>query len=178
MPGERTLPIPTAHREFTVKVDGAPVERSHQLLAAYITKAASRITAARLVYLDGSASSGDFPLSNAETFVPGKAVEILAGAEANPVSLFKGIVIRQGLKIRDHAAPQIVIECRHAAAKLTVGRKSAYFFDQKDSDIISTLLSDAGIRADVEETAVTHKQQVQYYCTGWDFLCARAEANG
>ena len=178
MAGERTLPIPAEHREFTVKVNGTAVERTHQLLAAYITKAANKISSARLVYLDGSASSSDFPLSNADTFVPGKEVEILAGAENDPVSLFKGIIIRQCLKIRDHTAPQFVVECRHKAVKLTVGRKGAYFFDQKDSEIISTLLGNANVDADVEATTVSHKQQVQYYCTDWDFLLTRAEANG
>jgi Rhs element Vgr protein len=68
-----------------------------------------------------------------------------------------------------------VIECRHKAVRLTVGRKGAYFFDQKDSDIISTLLDNASVDADVEATTV---QQVQYYCTDWDFLLTRAESNG
>lgn len=174
----RTLPIAAEHREFTVKVDGAEVPRSEQLLAAYITKAVDKISSARLVYLDGSASAGEFPLSNSDTFVPGKKVEILAGAANDQVSLFKGIVVRQSVKVREHTAPQLVIECRHEAVKLTVGRKNAYFFDEKDSDIISALLDQAGLEAEVEETAVTHKQQVQYYCTDWDFLLARAAANG
>src|SRR5216110_289746 len=100
MADARTLPIAAEHREFTVKVDGTAVERSHQLLAAYINKAVNKLSSARLVYLDGSASASDFPLSNAGTFVPGKELEILAGTGNNPVSLFKGIVIRQSLKVR------------------------------------------------------------------------------
>src|ERR1051325_4388672 len=121
MADARTLPIPAEHREFTVKVEGQAVERSQQLLAVSITKAANKIASARLAYLDGSASASDFPLSNADTFVPGKQVEILAGEGNNPVSLFKGVIRRQTLKVRDHTAPQLVIECRHSAVKLTVG---------------------------------------------------------
>lgn len=143
-----------------------------------VTKSANRISSARLVYLDGAAASGDFPLSNSDSFVPGQEVEILAGATNNPVTLFKGITIRQSLKVRDHSAPQLVVECRHKAVKLTVGSKNAYFFDQKDSDIISSLLQNAALDAEVENTTVTHKQQVQYSCTDWDFLLMRAEANG
>jgi Rhs element Vgr protein len=178
MAEERTLPISAEHREFTVKVNGTEMERSHHLLAAYITRTANKISSARLVYVDGSASESDFPLSNADTLVPGNEVEILAGAEDDPVSLFKGIVIRQSIKIRDQSAPQLVVECRHKAVNLTIGRKNAYFFDQKDSDIFSTLLENAEVEADVEDTGVTHKQQVQYCCTDWDFLVTRAEANG
>ena len=122
----------------------------------------NRISSARLVYLDGAAAASDFPLSNAATLIPGKAVEVLAGAGRGPVSLFKGVVIQQALKVRDHTASQLIVECRHEAAKLTVGRKNAFFIDQKDSDIISSLIGGAGLTAEVEATTATHKQQVQY----------------
>jgi len=143
-----------------------------------VTLAANRIAAARLTYIDGAAATGDFPLSNSDTFVPGKEVEILAGTTNDPVTLFQGIVIRQSLKIREHTAPQLVVECRHKAVKLTVGTKNGYFFHQKDSDIINTLLGNAGLNAEVDATAVTHPQQVQFGCTDWDFLLMRAEASG
>ncbi len=178
MPEERTLPIPAEHREFTIKVDGMAVGRENHLLSAYITKSVNKLSTARLVYLDGAASASDFPLSNTETFIPGKEIEILAGPVNNPVTLFKGMVIRQSLKVRDNRSPQLIVDCRHKAVKLTVGRKNAYFFDQKDSDIIGTLLQNASIDSDVESTAVTHKQLVQYYSTDWDFLLSRAESNG
>lgn len=174
----RTLPIPAEHRGFIVKVDGAQVGREHHLLAVNITKAVNKISSARLVYLDGSASSGDFPLSNGGAFIPGREVEILAGTSDDPVSLFNGIVIRQSLKVRDHTASQLIVECRHKAIKMTVGRKNAYFFDQTDSSIITTLLGNSGIKGEVESTAVSHKQQVQYYSTDWDFQLSRAESNG
>ena len=178
MPETRTLPIPAEHREFTIKVGGKVLSREHQLLGVYVVKTVNKIAAARLIYLDGSASASDFPLSNTDLFIPGKAIEILAGTGNEPVSLFQGIVIRQQIKIRDHIAPQLIVECRHKAVKLTVGRKNAYFFDQSDSDIISALLDKAGVDADVDSTSVNHKQQVQYNSTDWDFLLARAEANG
>ena len=174
----RTLPIPAEHREFTIKVGGTVLSREHQLLGVYVVKTVNKIAAARLVYLDGSAAASDFPLSNTDLFIPGKAIEVLAGTSNDLVSLFKGIVIRQQIKIRDHTAPQLIVECRHKAVKLTVGRKNAYFFDQADSDIISALLDKAGVGADVDSTSVIHKQQVQYNSTDWDFLLARAEANG
>jgi Rhs element Vgr protein len=144
----------------------------------YVTLAVNRLGAARLVYADGSASGGDFPLSNSATFLPGAEVEIQAGAGSDLVTLFKGVVVRQSLKVRDHTAPQLVVECRHAAVKLTVGRKSAYWLDQTDADVMTALLDGGGVAADVESTSVTHPQLVQYACTDWDFLVARAEANG
>ncbi len=61
---------------------------------------------------------------------------------------------------------------------MTVGRKSAYFFEQTDSDVISTIFDTAGITADVTSSSVTHKQLVQYHATDWDFCLLRAQANG
>ncbi len=178
MPEERTLPISAEHREFTVKMDGQAVERVHQLLSVTVTKVADKISAARLVYLDGSASESNFPESNSELFIPGKEIEILAGTTNDPVSIFKGIVIGQSIKIRDNTAPQLIVECKHRVIGLTIGRKNAYFFDQTDSDILTAILGNAPVTADVESTTVTHKQMVQYYSTDWDFLLSRAQANG
>ena len=125
MPDQRTLPIALTQREFTVKVDGAAVGRENQLLGVSIIKAANRISSARLAYLDGSASTGNFPLSDAATFIPGKEIEVLAGPNDNPETLFKGVIVRQSIKIRDQSAPQLIVECRHKSVKLTVGRKLA-----------------------------------------------------
>jgi Rhs element Vgr protein len=174
----RTLPIAATHREFVVKIDGSEVGREHHLLGVRVTRTANRIASARLVYLDGSAASSDFPLSNAGTFAPGKDVEILAGPSDSQASLFKGVVIQQAIKVRPRVAPQLVVECRHKAVKLAVGRRNAYYFDQTDSDIMTTLIQNAGLSGDIETTSVSHPQQVQFRCTDWDFLVSRAEANG
>jgi Rhs element Vgr protein len=178
MPDERSLPIPAGNPEFTVKVNGKAVSREHHLLGVYITRTINRISSARLLYRDGIVSESDFPLSNTDTFIPGREIEILAGSLDNQVTLFKGLVIRHSLKIRGHSTSQLAVECRHPAVKLTVGRRNAYYYKQKDSDIIKALLGKAGIVAEIENTAVTHPQLVQYYSTDWDFLVSRAEANG
>jgi Rhs element Vgr protein len=175
---ERALPIPSEHREFLVKVEGQAVSRTHQLIAATVVHSVNRISSARLVYLDGDAASGDFPLSSSGTFAPGRAIEILAGPADRPISIFKGVVIAESVKVRRSGAPELVVECRHQAVKLTVGRKSACFFAQTDADIASSILDAAGVAAEVESTAVVHPQQVQIRATDWDFLLARAEANG
>ena len=178
MPETRALPIAAEHREFTVKVGGTAVPREHQMLSVSISKVANRIASARLCFLDGAAAASDFPLSNSELFVPGQGIEILAGAGRETHSLFKGIVVRHSLRVRDHSAPQLIVECRHAAMKLTVARRNATFFDQSDSDVIEGLLSAASLQGEVESTSPKHKQLVQFHTSDWDFLLARAEANG
>lgn len=176
MPDGRTLPIAAEHRELTVKVGGKTVGREHQLVAASVSLVANRIAAARLVYLDGAASAGDFPLSNSELFVPGKKVEILAGSGSGPSSIFMGLVVRHGIRVRDNSASQLVVECRHPVMKLAIARRNASYFDQSDSEIIETLLGAAA--GEVESTSVKHKQLVQFRTTDWDFVLARAAASG
>lgn len=178
MADERSLPIPPQHREFTVKSDGQAVPREHQLLSASITLAANRIASARLAYADGAAAGGGFPLSEADLFKPGRTVEILAGADGEKVALFKGVVVRIAVKVRDHSSPQLVVDCRHPAMKLAIARRSASYIDRSDSEIIEDLLQAAGVAGEIEATDAKHKQLVQFNATDWDFLLARAAANG
>ncbi|MEW6428995.1 MAG: type VI secretion system tip protein VgrG [Thermodesulfobacteriota bacterium] len=159
-------------------MNGEPLGREHQLLAASVTKTVNRIAAARLIYLDGAAARGDFPLSDSDLLVPGAEVEILAGPAGDQTRLFIGILVRHAIKIRGHAAPQLIVDCRHRAVRLTAGPRNGYYLDQSDGDIIASILDAAGLDNEVEATTVTHKQQVQFNCTDWDYLLSRAEANG
>ena len=178
MPAERTLPIAAEHREFTVKVDGEAVPREHALQALSVTAAASRIATARLTYVDGAAGQGDFPLSNKPLFAPGAAVEISAGAGPSQALVFKGIVTGIRLKVREASPSTLIVECRHAASRLTLVRRSANFFDKTDGEAIESLLGAAGVSGAVDATSVNHKQLVQHDCSDWDFINARAAANG
>ncbi len=178
MPETRALPIAAEHREFTVKAGGEAVPREYQLLSVSVTLAANRIASAKLVYVDGAAATGQFPLSDSDLFRPGQAIEILAGAGRDSTSVFIGTVVRQGARVREAAASQLVVDCRHAAMKLAVTDRSTDYFDQTDSDIIDAVLSAAGVGADVESTSLQHKQMLQYQSTDWDFILARARANG
>ena len=181
MPAERTLPIAAEHREFTVKVDGEAVPREHAMQAASVTASVNRIASARLTFVDGAAAGsgkGDFLLSSKDLFKPGAAIEILAGAGADPTLVFKGIVTAQRLKMREASPSTLIVECRHAASRLTLVRRSANFFEQTDADAIQSLLGAAGVSGNVDATTVAHPQLVQHDCSDWDFINARAAANG
>lgn len=174
----RTLAIPADHRELTVEIDGAAVPRAHHLLGLSITKVANKLPTARLVYADGHAASSDFPLSNQDLLIPGKRITIKAGSSHEQHTVFEGIIVKQSLKLHARGNSQMIVDCRHLACRLTVGRKSAYFAEQTDGEAITQLLERAGLAAAVEATAVTHECLVQWSCTDWDFLLARAAANG
>jgi Rhs element Vgr protein len=106
-------------------------------------------------------------------------IDIEAGYGHKAEKIFSGLIIGQRVTIdRDNLAT-LTVECRDPAIAMTVGRKNANFVDSKDSDIASKLIGKAsGLTADVEDTETQWKELVQYYCTDWDYLLARADANG
>ena len=61
---------------------------------------------------------------------------------------------------------------------MTVGRKSAYFYESTDANIIEQLVGDHGLKTEVEATNNTHQELVQYRASDWDFMITRAQANG
>ena len=109
--------------------------------------------------------------------IPGKEVEITAGYHSDEATIFKGIIIKHNLRIRPKSN-QLIIECRDEAVKLTVGRKSKYFYDSADSDIFEEIIGTYGLGNDVEATTHTHTELVQYNASDWDFIMSRAQANG
>ncbi len=164
---------------LAITSDGAPLADSVEVVSVEVTRTANAIPIARIVLNDGDIANQTFPLSAAATFKPGAVISISAGYAGITETIFTGIVIRHSLKITGNNESRLVIECRDKAVAMTVGRKNANFVDKKDSDIIASLIATySGLSADVGATTETFKELVQYYCTDWDFMLARAEANG
>lgn len=163
---------------LTITSDGTQLDDSIQVVSVAVDKAISRIPMARIVLLDGDMPEQDFPLSNSDDFKPGAEIEIKAGYDQEEESIFKGVVVKHGIKITGDNFSRLVIECRDKAAGMTIGRKNANYVDSTDSDIITKLIGNySGLSADVGATTTTYKELVQYYCTDWDFMLSRAEAN-
>lgn len=181
MPQPRDIPTtrPASVVTSVIKIEGNEIARTFQVDSIAVTKEMNRIPWAKVMLLDGSASTENFEASNDALFVPGKKIEIKCGYQSDNNTIFKGIIVKMSVKIRAGGASMLVLECRDEAVKMTIGRKSKYFLNVKDSEIISQVAGAySGFSATVEATKVTHKEVVQYDCTDWDFVVARAEANG
>jgi Rhs element Vgr protein len=149
----------------------------YHVLSVTVTRELNRIPAATIHIKDGDAASQTFPVSDTELFIPGKEIEIQLGYRSKNETVFKGIVVRHGIRARQSGA-LLVLECKDVAVKLTQGAKSAYFLDKKDSEIIEDVFDSYGITADVDPTDVDPEAVVQFDSTDWDFILCRAEANG
>ena len=139
---------------------------------------AGKAETAKVILFDGAPSEEDFKVSNTDDFKPGNEIEILAGYHSDEKTIFKGIIIKHAIKAKKEKASQLIVEAKDAAVKLTVGRKSAYFYDVTDSDIIEDLCKKVSVKTDVISTSTKHKEMVQHYVTDWDFIVSRAEMNG
>ena len=164
----------------SITSDGTVVAAREAIVSVEVTHAANRVPFARLVLLDDSDTdpAKHLALSDAALLKPGANIEIMAGYGDAADSIFQGIVVRHGVRVGAAGQSRLVVDCRDAAVKMTAVRKCANYIDSKDSDIFGKLAQAYGLTAAVTATTVQHKELVQYDVTDWDFMLARAEANG
>ncbi len=163
---------------FSIKVDGAELDSTVQVVSIDTWTAVNKVPKARLIFFDGNPSTGTFPLSAGPKFLPGAKVEVAAGYNGTNASIFKGVVVRQGLEIDQTQGSKLVLDLTHEAVKMTLERKNALFQKVKDSALISTLIRNNGLSPDVANTTVVNDEVIQYYASDWDLMLTRAELNG
>jgi Rhs element Vgr protein len=162
----------------SVTSNGNALPETTHLVSVHIDRVVNSIPSAKIIIADGEMSAQLFPVSDSADFAPGAKIAISAGYGDSEQVIFKGIVVKHAVKITGENYSRLVVECRDTAVKMTIGRKNANYVDKKDSDIIATLIGAYGLTADAEATSVQYKELVQYYCSDWDFMLSRAEANG
>ena len=163
---------------FAVLLDGKEMEPSYQVMSIVVNKQVNRIPTARLVLRDGEASEEDFPISNKNDFAPGVKIEIKAGKDGFNQTVFKGMVIKQAVKVKQQGNAYLNIECKDECLKLTIGRQNHYYEKLSDQEIIKKVLNRNKIPGKMEPTKGKHKELIQHYATDWDFIVSRAEMNG
>ncbi|HVU55780.1 MAG TPA: type VI secretion system tip protein VgrG [Puia sp.] len=181
MPNDQTIPekVKGAVATFTVKVDGQAIPATYQVYSVTVIRDVNRIPMARLTIIDGEPSKGDFAVSAADTFLPGKEISISAGQQSNEDVIFTGVILLHGVSLRRNGSSQLKLECRDKTFKMTQGRKSAYYIDKKDSDIANDLLGAYKLSiVKIADTVNKHSALVQYDSSDWDFLLSRMDVNG
>jgi Rhs element Vgr protein len=164
---------------FNIKIGGSAITENWAVLSLEVYKKLNAISSASFVILDGQPDTGKFEGSSSALFLPGKEVVIEAGYDSKNEVVFKGIIIRQSIKIDDVMGSSLEIECRDIAIKMTVGRKSLTFSKQADSAIITSVIGTySGLSSTVKATTTVWPQQVQHHVTDWDYILSRAEING
>ncbi len=163
---------------FRILVEGEELDSKFQVSSIVVHKQVNKIPTAQLTLVDGDASKQDFEASSSDVLVPGKEVTIKLGYHSKEDIVFKGLIIRHGIKTSGAKPSMLTLELKDAAVKMTTARKNKYFSEIKDSDAIEEIIEAAGLESDVTATSTEHAEMIQYYTSDWDFIVSRADVNG
>lgn len=166
---------------FSVLVEGSEINEAYGVKSIYIEKAINKISFARIVLFDGDPAEENFKISESSDFEPGKSIKIKLGYHNTDDDAFEGVITAQNIEVKSYThkmSSQLVITCHDKSFKMTMARKSANFKDKKDSEVISSLISEYGLSKSVGATTYKHANLIQYNCSDWDFMLSRADANG
>lgn len=192
MANEEVIPTeePTDVKTVKILLNGEEMSDAYQVESILVHKEVNRIPFAKLMIIDGAASERKFEISDSGEFDPGTLIEVQAGYNGADKTIFKGVIVRQGVRLGKRKNSVLKIEAKDEYVGLCIGRKSSYFYDSKDSDIINDILDvhkkaykknvarNYELKRDIKKTDLKHAEMVQYYCTDWDFIVTRAEKNG
>lgn len=163
---------------FTVRVDGADVPKTLEIAGISCFKGIAKIPFARVELLDGDPAGQTFPISEGDSFAPGKELEILAGYRSQEDIIFKGIIVGQKIRIRQDGRGLLTVLCRHPLYQSTLTLRNRTWKDASDADAISGSFGEYDISTSAESGGVNHSSLIQYQSTDWDFAVVRARANG
>lgn len=165
----------------TIIGESGRMDSQWELLSVDITYEVNRIPSAQLVLRDGNVAKQKFLISNTAFFEPGKKIEIKLRYEGGPgkeESVFIGLVVKHAVEGSAQGAT-LTIDMKDAAIKMTRTRKSCVYHGKTDGEILRALIKKSDlIPRVIADTKYKHKEIVQYNCSNWDFMLARAEANG
>lgn len=170
-------PAPTGLVNFSVLAAGNELSGDYEVVGIVTYTGLNKVPYAKITLLDGSIPDQTFASSSAADLIPGNEIEIKAGYDSDSASIFKGVIVKQSIKISSSCS-MLIVDCRDKCLKLTLKKEAKVFEDQTDSDIISGLISDAGLTASVDSTDYQHPKLYKYSATDWDFIITRAEVNG
>lgn len=162
---------------LTILTNGQAISSSYGVKSVQVSMALNKIPLCRIALIDGDVSTSEFAASDSQDFVPGTEIEVALGFGGKNSTVFKGIITRHALKIRE-AQSHLILDVRHIAIKSTLRKRNRYFYDMKDEDVFQELFSPYSIDLEADAGTASHVQLVQYESSDWDFALQRAQAHG
>ncbi len=164
----------------SVEINGRALSGAVEVLSVESSNAVGQIARGRVRLRDGSAATLEFPLTDDASIKPGADIAVKAsygGGAAQTV--FEGVIIALRTRIMGTDGDcALDLDCRGLPIKLHQIRKSAFYADQTDSDIMTRIAKDAGLTAKVTGTSAQHRQVLRNDCTDWEYLRLLADRNG
>ncbi len=175
-----TSPESTAGQTLTcsITVNGTVLEDIYPLVSILTVYEINRIPYAEVILIDGAPYTGDFALSEGSNLIPGAEISISAGYDSKNDVIFKGVIVKQAIKISLDSTSNLILTCKHKAVQMTYNRNDSVFLKMKDSAIISSIIGNYSLSVSVDATAFQHENLYQKSATDWDFIVARADFCG
>lgn len=180
MPGYAGQNVDVPSLRYTVTANGKAVDDSLAISFIKVAHEVNKISYAEITLSGPFASDGSsISFSDTETFTPGNPIVISAAYGDDPeATLFTGVIVKHGLDMQSDSTINLKLLCKHAAVRMTFGRKEQLFGEQTDSDIISAVCSNYGLSVTVDSTTFKNEMFFQKLATDWDLVLSRAEFNG
>jgi phage protein D len=165
---------------FAVIINGSPLKAAE---LAYVTSIAVDeavdLPGMATIELSGADTLGKrLPWVNDARFDIGHAIEIKLGYGGRLERLFAGEITGLEPKYTANGVPSLLVRGFDRLHRLLRGRKSRTFVKQKDSEIVSKVVQDAGLTAEATDSRVTYEHVYQHNQTDWEFLRVRAQRIG
>ncbi|MBK8558155.1 MAG: hypothetical protein IPL65_21540 [Lewinellaceae bacterium] len=163
-----------------VFVNGKVINDTDQITQISVTKAVNQIGKAEIrVALDlGAETDQVFEPLDADHFLPGYSIDIQVGSVLRTNSIFKGIITSLGASATSQGKVEMLVGCSEQTVVMTNDCGNAIFDNKKDSEIFAAIIADCALSSELDPTDFVHSQLVRYQSSSWDFLLARAAANG
>jgi phage protein D len=168
-------PQDDASAAFAISVDGTPLT-----LAAALQVSGIRIDEDAglpgmfALELAGGEPDAETAWIDDATFAIGAAVEIKLGYGDALQSVLAAEITGLEPAFTRNGRPHLTVRGHDRRHRLLRGRKTRSFVQQKDSDIASTIASEAGLTAQAEDSQVVHDYVLQPNQTDLEFLKERA----
>ena len=168
---------------YSLSFNNAPLPISLEIYSITVQKAVNKIGRAQVQILGGDPNMNSFEEAEADYFEPGNPVEIKLGYDQSNTTVFKGIVEKNYVSIRDgfnrlKYKRLLVIDCVDTAIQLANSYTSEIYEDKKDSEIIAALISKLGLTKTIESTTIKHAFLPKFNINDWEFIIQRAKSNG
>jgi Rhs element Vgr protein len=179
---DKTAPTGLVTIDIVNLTDNEKLDPNCEITAIDILHEINKIPTAEITLLDDQYLIGKSKLSEKNFFMPGKLWEIklrYGDDLSTEETVFKGFVIKHSLK-SIAATTYLTVVLKSQAIRLTVQPRTTVYQHCLDSDMIKNLASTVltATEQTIAPTTVAHEQLVQHQCTDWDFIVARADANG
>lgn len=128
------------------------------------------------------------------SFSPGTEVIISIGWAEKKQQVFKGLITKHQLSVKNNGTQILTLECKHIANRMTLTTKTRMLHQDvgagsnsnevsrvDDDTVLNHLVENSGtdLSLNIQDQPLysfDHENMLQYNCSDWDFLVMRAEA--